>query len=205
MAEEQRGLDEGKSGRGSPRIVVALAVLSGLALILAGTGIYMGWTANEELASFKKEVNSRPNQVGDLRAEVEFFENRLENVGAVTVRINNNLEALHDQTQRTLSEQARELRSVRQEQSEMTSRLVGLESGAPAALVAVPEAVEGGAPASAPGEVSAPPDGYHLIELGDNYEKLANRYGVTVMDFMNANPGLEPRRLQIGQKVKIPQ
>ena len=205
MAEEQGRLDGDKSARGSQRILATFSVLSGLAVILAGTAIYLGWKASEELATFRKEVDSRPNQVGDLRAEVESFERRLENVGAVTVRINNNLEALHDQTQRTLGDQARELRSVREEQSEVTSRLERLEPGVPAAVAAAPRVLTGKVPAATPGELSIPEDAYHRIEPGDNFEKLANRYGVTVIDFINANPGLDPRRLQIGQKVKIPQ
>lgn len=201
MAEEQGALDEDKSARGSQWILATFAVLSGLAVILAGAGIYLGWKASEELAVFRKDVDSRPNQVGDLRAEVESFERRLENVGAVTVRINNNLEALHDQTQRTLGDQARELRSVREEQSEVTSKLERLDSG----VAAVPRVLAGEAPAAAPGKLRIPEDGYHRIEPGDSFEKLASRYGVTVIDFINANPGLDPWRLQIGQKIKIPQ
>lgn len=203
MMKEKEGLGNGERGRGSQWGLGALAGLSGVAVILASTGIYLGWKASKELVAFRKDVDSRPNQVGDLRAEVESFERRLENVGAVTVRINNNLEALHDQAQKTLSDQTRELRAVREDQREATARLERLESGAVAVEVA-PRMVGGEALMPESVETSIPEEGYHLIKPGESFEKLASRYGVSAADFINANPELDPRKLQIGQKVKIP-
>lgn len=202
--KEKEGLSKSERERGSQWGLVALAGLSGVAVILAGVGIYLGWKASKELATFRKDVDSRPNQVGDLRAEVESFEKRLENVGAVTVRINNNLEALHDQAQRTLSDQTREFRSVREGQNEAKARLERLESGS-IVIEVDPRMADGDASMPESVEASIPNEGYHLIKSGENFEKLANRYGVSAADFINANPELDPRKLQIGQKVKIPQ
>lgn len=46
--------------------------------------------------------------------------------------------------------------------------------------------------------------GEHVIASGDNPSTLAKHYGVTVSAILNANPGLNANRLQIGQKIKIP-
>jgi LysM repeat protein len=44
----------------------------------------------------------------------------------------------------------------------------------------------------------------HTIVRGDSFSTLAMRYGVSVKDIQTANPNLNPTRLQIGDKVKIP-
>lgn len=44
----------------------------------------------------------------------------------------------------------------------------------------------------------------HVIKPGDTFSYLSFFYGSTVDDILAANPGLEPRALQIGQKVIIP-
>ena len=44
----------------------------------------------------------------------------------------------------------------------------------------------------------------HMIEAGDTYQKLGNRYKVGVNDIIDANPGVDPRRLRIGQEIVIP-
>lgn len=44
----------------------------------------------------------------------------------------------------------------------------------------------------------------HTIVKNDNFETIARNYGVTVRAIQAANPNLNPTRLKIGDKVKIP-
>jgi len=44
----------------------------------------------------------------------------------------------------------------------------------------------------------------HTIVKGDTYAVLAKKYGVTTKAIETANPGVNPTRLKIGQKIKIP-
>lgn len=44
----------------------------------------------------------------------------------------------------------------------------------------------------------------HTLVRGDNFSTLAIKYGVHLKDIQAANPNLNPLRLQIGDKVKIP-
>jgi LysM repeat protein len=50
-----------------------------------------------------------------------------------------------------------------------------------------------------------PPAGQvvHVVKSGDNYTKIANRYGVTVADLGKWNPDANPNRLQLGQKLIV--
>jgi LysM repeat protein len=42
------------------------------------------------------------------------------------------------------------------------------------------------------------------VAAGETLEGIAKRYGLSVATLLRANPGIEPRRLQIGQPVRIP-
>jgi LysM repeat protein len=44
----------------------------------------------------------------------------------------------------------------------------------------------------------------HSIAKGESFFVLAQKYGVTVKAIADANPTVDPRRLQIGQKIYIP-
>ena len=44
----------------------------------------------------------------------------------------------------------------------------------------------------------------HTIQAGDTPAAIARRYGVKLDALMSANPGLDPRKLRVGQTVNIP-
>ena len=44
----------------------------------------------------------------------------------------------------------------------------------------------------------------HKVESGETPYSIARKYGVKLNSFMAANPGLEPRKLRVGQTVNIP-
>lgn len=47
-------------------------------------------------------------------------------------------------------------------------------------------------------------DGTYVIKPGDTYGKIAPQFGVTVAEIVAANPGVDPRRLRVGQRIVIP-
>ena len=46
------------------------------------------------------------------------------------------------------------------------------------------------------------PDTY-TIQAGDSFSKVAKRFNLSVNDILKANPGVNPRKLQIGQDIKL--
>lgn len=44
----------------------------------------------------------------------------------------------------------------------------------------------------------------YIVKPGDVPVNIAKEHGVTLTAFMKANPGLDPRKLKVGQKVQIP-
>ena len=44
---------------------------------------------------------------------------------------------------------------------------------------------------------------YHVIKRGDTFWALAKKYGTTVTNLRKLNPGVDERKLQIGQKIRV--
>ena len=59
-------------------------------------------------------------------------------------------------------------------------------------------------PAPAPGPTTCPNGRLYTIVAGDTLFRLARRFRTTVTALLNANPGLNPNSLQIGQQICIP-
>ena len=58
--------------------------------------------------------------------------------------------------------------------------------------------------APAPAEAAAEEAATYVVKSGDTLDGIARRNGVTLAELEAANPGLEPRRLQVGQEIAIP-
>lgn len=48
------------------------------------------------------------------------------------------------------------------------------------------------------------PQGEHVVVKGDSFYTIAKKYGVTTRAVQEANPGIDPTRLKIGQKLVVP-
>ncbi|PDH29511.1 MAG: hypothetical protein CNE95_04690 [Puniceicoccaceae bacterium MED-G30] len=46
--------------------------------------------------------------------------------------------------------------------------------------------------------------GSYLIEPGDTFARIAQQMGVSLQALLDANPGVDPRRLRIGQNIVVP-
>ncbi len=55
------------------------------------------------------------------------------------------------------------------------------------------------------GEVRRPRGRYHVVARGETLSHIALRYGLRVSDLVAANPGIEPRRLFVGQRIRLPE
>ena len=51
---------------------------------------------------------------------------------------------------------------------------------------------------------NATPAGIYTVQAGDSFGHIAKTYGVSVASLAAANPGVDPTKLKIGQKITIP-
>ncbi len=190
------------------------------ALIVAVVGVGCGLfgfvqaqRAQAMVEELRAEQAARPDPTEDLRASLDRrygeLDGRLERAGTELARINQldrQLRSLRDDSQRAFETVTRDVRSNRNAINEMTARMQEIvdrleetRRSAPR-TTAAPRAFDDDAPAAA-----APEGNVHVIESGDTLSRIAGRYGVPLSRLMEANPGVNPNRLQIGQRIVIPE
>ena len=52
--------------------------------------------------------------------------------------------------------------------------------------------------------VSCPPGNRYVIQVGDSFSKISQRYGLSLDVLISLNPGVNPSNLQIGQIICVP-
>lgn len=62
----------------------------------------------------------------------------------------------------------------------------------------------GATPAAGTSANAASVSGEYTIQAGDNFWKIANKLGCKTADLQELNPDVEPARLRVGQKIKVP-
>ncbi|MCU0792127.1 MAG: LysM peptidoglycan-binding domain-containing protein [Opitutaceae bacterium] len=63
-------------------------------------------------------------------------------------------------------------------------------------------AAKAGAAKSTEPAVAGP--GEYVIKSGDTFAKIARAQGVSLADIQSVNPGVDPSKLKVGQKIKLP-
>lgn len=139
----------------------------------------------------------KAGQVKKLSAEVEDLKNQVQSVsGDISAardtanRANSYATNLAKQTQSGFDQMTASMETMRQDINKLAT----------ARPAAAPAAKDGkGATASKPG-----PGGEYTVKAGDYPAKIARAHGVSTSDLMAANPGLDPTKLKVGQKINLP-
>jgi hypothetical protein len=187
-----------------------LAILFGLIGIGVGiAGIVTGSKAANAAGGLEQRLNAQPDRIPELVSAVEGIEERLVKLGAEFVKLGRVDRQLQENMQAAIDAVSRDIHSNRATINEVSERLAELsakmENWRPGSLAARP-APNG--PETAPTDAGAAAaesgDGYHTIAGGDTLSGIAKRYGITLSQLQQANPTVNPRALQIGQRIVIP-
>jgi LysM repeat protein len=137
----------------------------------------------------------------------------------ITPGLQREFEQLADENRRLKHELAR-WQAYTAELTQALSNAVAAAQAARAELAATPT----GSPRSAPSpaesstrpstpSAGAPPAAatshpsvarVHIVQPGETPSSIARRYGVSVQSLLDANPGLNPRRMRVGQQLNVP-
>ena len=138
-------------------------------------------------------------------------------LGPLTERQQRELEQLALDN-KTLAEQNKQLKEELDKWRAYAARLPAPTNNAPASA---PSAARGAtlmaaaqppptssstsaAPASRVGRTPVPEARVHIVKAGETLATIARAYGIKVDALQQANPGLNPRRMQVGQSVTLP-
>lgn len=163
------------------------SVLPLVGVIAGALGLILAIVALVKLSTLQKTVTTQ----GDEVAKIATVEGDLR---AATAKSETDLRGLREGVQNAL-------RDIGTALGERDAKIAKLEEAMKARPA--PAAAAGGKAAAAPtGVLNA--DGTYTIAAGDNLSKIARKFNVKLDAIEAENPGLDPRGLKIGQKIRIP-
>ncbi|MBM4153541.1 MAG: LysM peptidoglycan-binding domain-containing protein [Lentisphaerae bacterium] len=172
-----------------------------LIIALAAVAIVVGAVALVAGLNARKAVDA-------LRADIEVQ-------GATVATADQNLRNLTGQSDRLFRQVGEQFTGVNSRLNEMAGRIATLTAPpkpaapvaglAPAGAAPVAGVQKAAAPGGAAAAAPAAPSGKtHKIESGDNFGKIAKKYGISVAALEKANPNVNPSKLKIGQAISLP-
>lgn len=171
---------------GSSSLMAAAALLGALAgIALGAAGLYYGTSSMKQISALRESETVSPEDLAALQKDVSQIRDKLGQMDKQSNLFGRQLREVKSKTQSGFENMSKAVESTRAVVAELQQKM---------SQPAVKEAARPAAPAS----------DYHTVRSGDTFEKLARQYDTTVEAFLTANPGANPRRLQIGQRVKIP-
>ncbi|MEN8661890.1 MAG: LysM peptidoglycan-binding domain-containing protein [Lentimonas sp.] len=192
---------------------IALGVL---AIAIGGAGLYFGMTANQRLSPIVDGMESSTGSAARIEKQLASFETQLEELAAQTDELNKTVGRLRvysSQNERDAKAALSGVKANRAEMVKLVEKFNGIASGTtrakpavasttPAVSTAISNAVTETSGVAT--STASTPAGVYKIQSGDNFAKIASNKGLSLQALLDANPGVDPRRLQIGQEIKIP-
>lgn len=198
-----------------PLLPLALAVL---AILLGGAGLYFGLSASQRLSPLTETLEAGSSSSALLEKEIAALATKVSELSAQNAELKSALDRVRlysNQSEQAVKGVATAVSDNRAEIVKLANRMN--EMVKPAPRTAAPEstarpAVESPAPApaaaaaAAAAAADAPTEaaGTYTISSGDTFAKIAAKLGVSLQALLDANPDTDPRRLAIGQMIKVP-
>ncbi len=155
-----------------------------LALILSGVALAKLSTLQKTVTAHEAEIPRIASVEGDVRAAT-----------AATTKMEGDMKGLREGVQNALNQVGEQLGAI-------NAKLAKVEEAQKAKPVPV-AAAPGGKPGAAPtGVLNA--DGTYSIAPGDTLAKVARKFAIKRDAIEAENPGLDPTKLKVGQKIRIP-
>ena len=167
--------DSNSSGSILPLVGV---IAGGLALVLSIVALVKLSTLQKSVAAHDEAINSK---IPALEASVS----------AAAAKADTDIKGLRSGIQTALDQVGNEIGTIN------------------AKLTKIEEAMKKPAPVAGKGGAAAPTgvlnaDGTYTIASGDTLSKIARKFAVRSDSIEAENPGLDPAKLRVGQKIRIP-
>ena len=203
VAPAESGSNSGKMG------LIGLAV--GVVGIIVGlTGIVMANSAQKEVAALNVKLSAQPDKTPELERKLADIDERLVKLGGEFVKLQRADRDIQTSTQTAFNEVGGTIKANRDAINELggkvTELVTRLENWTPSSRTSTATAATAasggsGGPSTA---TEGPADGIYLIQSGDTLSSVAKRFNISLSALMAANPTVNPRNLQIGQRIVIP-
>lgn len=176
-----------------------------IALVLGGAGLALGFIAfqrtqdGDVIITIKDSISTLSESMTDVQAKVssqtaEYVTK--DNLRTIATQTQDAFNAISDQ----LSKMRTQSRGDAIKIAEMEAKLENFQGprAKPKSPVVVSDEAMEQTTANENGTIS------YKIQSGDTLGKVAKEFGITLDTLLSANPGVQPRYLQLGQEVIIP-
>ncbi len=177
-------------------------ILAIAAFVLGGLSFVFAWNTKSNLTRHKdsiiKEVNDAVEVAKQAAADARNGGVSNGNVDSLKTDVEE-LKAMVKSEYATLTSSVNQLIS----HAKLTQKRLDKLEGGNAPVRATPSGnTSSGSTSSEP--VAANASGKYTVKKGDYPGKIAKELGVSLKALMDANPGLDPTKLQIGQELNVP-
>jgi LysM repeat protein len=162
-------------------------ILPMVAIAIGGIGLLIGVFGMVKATKLEKIVATQGEEllkIETVRGEVQ----------ALGTKVDTDIRALSSSVNNVLSQVGSEMGVIK---GQITKIEEQLKKPAPVAAAA-----KGGGAAVATGTLDA--NGNYTVGPGDTISKIAKKFATKVDSIEAENPGLNPAKLRVGQKIKIP-
>ena len=180
-----------------------------LAVVLAIIAIYLGYKTKQSLQALEAQLLEDRSQQKSIRARyddsselVKGVEKQLELLKKKVGIYSNEIGNLRGEVQTALNQVKKTFVDYDSRISELNDKIddaIILNGRSKTKNIQVNEANLSDASTTDSGS------GFYEIQSGDYLSRIARAYGVTLEEILKLNPGIEPNRLQIGQKIRVPE
>ncbi len=189
----------------SNMVPTALALLG---IVLGSAGLYFGLTANQRLNPIDESVSAGATSSAKIEKVINGFQTQVTEFAAQIAEQSKTVSRLRvysSQGEQAVKKLAGELNTNREQivkTAEMLNEFAaaGFSAAPSTQLVSAASNNTGSQPSTAAPRVASS----YVIVPGDNFGKIAGKFGVPVQAIIDANPDANPRRLAIGQTIQIP-
>jgi len=208
MEMEKSSIDGGLEPANSESKIPYILAIAALAVAILSFAF--AWATKSNLNRHKDTIIKEVNEAVDVAKQAAADARNAGNGSENTEQLKADFEQLKIQIAAKYDEIARSQTLVIQNQQKANDRLSRLENRSGSTTSS---ASSNRAPAQATASnssnnrnsVASSANGKYKVEKGDYPAKIAKKLGVSLNDLMSANPGLDPKRLQIGQELNVPE
>ena len=211
MEDFDAGLDREEAPERGNKTGLIAVVIGIIGIVVGVTGIVLANQAQKSVKALETRLAAEPDKTADISKAVAEMDERLVKLGGEFVKLGRADRQLQENTQAAFNDLSGNVRANREGLNELTGKMTELveklENWKPSTRVSTAASPAGAAePAGEAGaSAEAPEDGVYTIQSGDTLSKVAKQFGVSLNALLAANPSVNPRALQIGQKIVIPQ
>ena len=181
-----------------------------LAILLGGSGLYLGLTAKQQLDPLTKSVVEGSSSTAHINKQLSKIDTRINELSVQNAKLKETIQRLGRESSQTLQEAKQAYAGVQSNRGELIELAQIISQLATSGAVtngsrSRVEASSSGSETSvietftASGSAST-----YKIQSGDTFGKIAIQKGVSLGALLEANPDADPRRLSIGKEINIP-